>query len=121
MDLDGDGHCSPEHDGEDCQDADPAIYPGAEELCGDGIDQDCDGADLECEPEPEPEPEPKPEPEPEPEPEPDTGEDPADGGEDPADEEDPGKGGGCASVPGTASLLALLPLLTLGRRRRRTG
>ncbi len=32
----------------DCQDDFDTIYPGAEEICGDGIDQDCDGADLPC-------------------------------------------------------------------------
>ena len=32
----------------DCDDADPASAPGATDLCGDGIDQDCDGADLAC-------------------------------------------------------------------------
>ena len=25
-----------------------AVYPGATDICGDGIDQDCSGADLIC-------------------------------------------------------------------------
>jgi len=37
----------------DCDDADRGIGPHREETCGDGIDQDCDGDDLECDP-PEP-------------------------------------------------------------------
>ncbi len=37
-DRDGDGIVA----AEDCDDADPAVYPGAEEVC-DGADQDCDG------------------------------------------------------------------------------
>jgi hypothetical protein len=34
--------------GGDCDDADAAINPGAEEVCGDGVDDDCSGADLDC-------------------------------------------------------------------------
>ena len=41
-DYDGDG--SP--DDEDCSDTDPEVYPGADEIPYDGIDQDCDGYDL---------------------------------------------------------------------------
>ena len=37
IDADGDGFAA----GDDCDDADPAIFPGAEEMC-DGIDNDCD-------------------------------------------------------------------------------
>jgi Ca2+-binding RTX toxin-like protein len=41
VDADGDGFVA----GFDCNDNDPAIKPGAEDIVGDGIDQDCDGAD----------------------------------------------------------------------------
>ncbi|MEZ4431868.1 MAG: SUMF1/EgtB/PvdO family nonheme iron enzyme [bacterium] len=45
LDLDGDGY--PPRDG-DCDDSDPTISPDAPEICDDGVDQDCDGADLAC-------------------------------------------------------------------------
>jgi hypothetical protein len=38
-DDDGDGYLSTE----DCDDLDPAIHPGAAELCDDAVDNDCDG------------------------------------------------------------------------------
>jgi len=44
-DNDGDGYT--ENQG-DCNDNDAAIYPGAQEICGDGIDQDCNGSDMIC-------------------------------------------------------------------------
>ena len=59
LDADGDGHGDPATPvvaceaparhvalATDCDDTDPAIYPGAEETGGDGVDSDCDGEDA---------------------------------------------------------------------------
>ncbi len=49
MDADGDGHRTDACvDGDDCDDADAGVFPGGAEVCEDGIDGDCDGADLAC-------------------------------------------------------------------------
>ncbi len=46
VDLDGDGFGESCMLGSDCDDSDPAVYPGAPELPGDGIAQSCGGADM---------------------------------------------------------------------------
>ncbi len=46
IDYDRDGYT--ENQG-DCNDYNYSIRPGAAEVCGDNIDQDCDGKDLACE------------------------------------------------------------------------
>lgn len=43
-DADGDGFGV----SSDCDDASAAVHPGASEVCGDGVDQDCAGGDLAC-------------------------------------------------------------------------
>ena len=43
-DGDEDGFCPPE----DCDDSQATIYPGAPEVCNDGVDQDCQAGDLLC-------------------------------------------------------------------------
>ena len=44
-DADGDGHSSLETGGEDCDDFNPDVYPGAADTVGDERDQNCDGLD----------------------------------------------------------------------------
>ena len=41
-DGDGDGYTPDEGD---CDDSNPEIYPGAREIAGDGVDQNCNGED----------------------------------------------------------------------------
>jgi hypothetical protein len=43
-DKDGDGYKSGVGEGADCDDSDAEVNPGADELCGDSIDNDCDGS-----------------------------------------------------------------------------
>ncbi len=47
-DADSDGYQDADCGGDDCDDSNPLIHPGATDVCGDGIDQDCNGGDLPC-------------------------------------------------------------------------
>ncbi len=49
-DADRDGYYAESNCGTaaDCDDGDASIHPGAVEVCGDGIDQDCSGRDQAC-------------------------------------------------------------------------
>jgi len=44
LDLDGDGFTGTD----DCDDTNPLVYPGALELCGDGVVNDCDGLEAQA-------------------------------------------------------------------------
>ncbi|MCP4869501.1 MAG: hypothetical protein GY898_12375 [Proteobacteria bacterium] len=51
FDNDGDGFLNGDAGGDDCDDNDVTVFTGAPELCGDGIDNDCDTSiDEDCTP-----------------------------------------------------------------------
>ena len=46
-DADGDGFTDKACGGVDCDDTDPSVHPGAQEVCNDGIDNNCNGL-IDC-------------------------------------------------------------------------
>jgi len=84
----------------DCDPTDVSVYPGAEEIPGDGVDQDCDGADADIV---------------------DTGSPAEDTGEPMDGEAEEPKGCSCSGVRGIGGVggvwMALLSVLAVGRRR----
>ena len=50
FDLDQDGYLDEVCGGDDCDDGEVSVHPGGTEVCGDLVDQDCSGSDLECPP-----------------------------------------------------------------------
>lgn len=90
-DYDGDGYDADL----DCDDTNASVYPGATEICDDGVDQSCDGYECHLEP---------------------------DGSRSDAGPISPGTPlrGGCSSAPGgSSSAWLLLVCAVLGLRRRR--
>jgi predicted outer membrane repeat protein len=47
LDADGDGYFATSDGGDDCDDAHETVHPGAAEICGDGLDNDCNTATSE--------------------------------------------------------------------------
>jgi hypothetical protein len=47
-DADGDGYYSVETGGNDCLDTNAAVHPGASEVCGNSLDDDCSAGDATC-------------------------------------------------------------------------
>lgn len=47
-DRDGDGYAGPAVGGADCDDADPGRHPGARDLAGNALDENCSGADADA-------------------------------------------------------------------------